>query len=513
MTIHLYDIRNTHKALQEMSFVKWQTLQLSDVNMVVIIQLLKGKHMKIIDSDFHTKIDAYIEENWDACLADITSLVKIPSVEDLDKAETGAPFGPGPRAALTEALSIAKRMGFATTDVEGYAGFAELPGAHETQLGIIGHVDVVPDGPGWHFPPYNVTEKDGYLIGRGTLDDKGPLMVCLYALKFWKDQGKQLPYTFRFIFGANEETDLMDVEHYRKTYTDPEFLFTPDAEFPVCYGEKGGFNANITSKPITDGVIAEFTGGAATNAVPGEAIALVHANADELPASDGITVTCENDTCARIHAQGKSAHASTPESGKSAIAMLVNYLLENNLCNEVEREFLETDKKLLDHTDGSGVGIATHDDYFGPLTVVGGTIKMDNNRFIQTLDSRFPTSTDGDKLLAQLRKVFEPIGATVENTMLLPPFLTDPNSPEIQALSEAFNTITGEDRKPFTIGGGTYAREFKRGASFGVEMPWIENPDWVGSMHGPDEGISIQQLKTAWKIYALAFGKLCELDL
>lgn len=468
---------------------------------------------KIVGDDFNARIDAYIEENWDACLADIASLVEIPSFEELDKAAPGAPFGPGPRAALTQALAIAERMGFATTDVDGYAGFAELPGAADTQIGIIGHVDVVPAGPGWTFPPYEVTVKDGYLMGRGTLDDKGPLMVCLWALRFWKDQGVQLPYTMRFIFGANEETGLQDVEYYRQKHADPAFLFTPDAEFPVCYGEKGGFNATITSKPIADGLVVELTGGAATNAVPGEASALVRAAADRLPAAEGITVMPEGAGTIRITAQGKSAHASLPENGKSAISMIVDYLLANDLVSADERTFLEADQKLLSHTDGSGVGIATSDEHFGPLTVVGGTVKLEDGRFIQTLDSRFPTSTDGDALLAQLRKVFEPAGAAVERTLLLPPFLVDPSAPEIQALCKAFDDVTGLDKEPFTIGGGTYAREFTRGASFGVEMPWIENPDWVGSMHGPDEGESIEQLKTSWKIYALAFGRLCELDL
>lgn len=469
--------------------------------------------MKVVGDDFNAKIDAYIDENWDACLADIARLVEIPSFEELDKAAPGAPFGPGPRAALTEALAIAERMGFDTTDVDGYAGFAELPGESETQLGIIGHVDVVPAGPGWTFPPYEVTIRDGYLIGRGTLDDKGPLMVCLYALKFWKDQGRKLPYTFRFIFGANEETDLLDVEHYRNMHPDPAFIFTPDAEFSVCYGEKGGFNGTVTSALITDGLIIEFTGGAATNAVPGEAQALVHGSAEGLPAADGITITPEGVDTIRIQAKGKSAHASLPESGRNAIGMIVDYLLANDLVSASERAFLEVDEQLLDHTDGSGVGIATSDEDFGPLTVIGGTIELKEQRLIQTLDARFPTTTDGDKLLTQLRRVFEPVGATVENTLLLPPFLTDPNSPEIQALSSAFNDVTGEERKPFTIGGGTYAREFTRGASFGAEMPWIANPEWVGGMHGPDEGESIDQLKTAWKIYALAFGRLCEMDL
>ena len=93
------------------------------------------------------------------------------------------------------------------------------------------------------------------------------------------------------------------------------------------------------------------------------------------------------------------------------------------------------------------------------------------------------------------------------------PFLVKPDSPVIQALLNAYNEATGEDAKPFTMGGGTYAREFKSGASFGPEKPWEKNPDWVGTMHGPDEGVSEELLKQSFKIYALTLDKLMQLDL
>lgn len=472
--------------------------------------------MKFTKADmatFNKEIDEFIANNWESCVADIARLVEIPSYEDLDAAAKGAPFGPGPAKALDEILKIAADMGFETHNVDGYVGYADFKGASDKQLGIIGHVDVVPAGSGWTFPPYKVTRKDGYLIGRGTLDDKGPVVVTLYALKYLKDKGIEFPYTIRFIFGCNEESGLKDVEYYRNHFADPEFIFTPDAEFPVCYGEKGGFDAIITSNLITDGVIVEFEGGDATNAVPGQATALVKANMEVLPQADRITLTQEGTDTVRIQAKGKSAHASTPEEGINAIGLIVDYLLANNLCTDEERAFLEFDKKLLDHTDGSGIGIKASDDYFGPLTVIGGIIRLKGQRFVQTLDSRYPTSITPDEIMDKLHKLCDPIGATAESALLLPPFLVKPDEPEIQALLSAFNEVTGEDRKPFTIGGGTYAREFTKGASFGAEMPWIENPDWVGSMHGPDEGISESQLKTALKIYALALGKLEELEL
>lgn len=462
-----------------------------------------------------TELDTYLNENWDAIVEDITALVQIPSIEELDKAQPGAPFGPGPKAALTKVLEIAQNMGFETHDCDGYMGYADFPGESETQLGIIGHMDVVPDGPGWHFPAYDVTEKDGYLIGRGTLDDKGPSILALHAMKFWKDKGVKFPYTIRFLFGTNEETGMHDVTYYRERYADPAFLFTPDAEFPVCYGEKGGFDADIISEAMPERIVRQLTGGAATNAVPGEAEALVYVGDFEgdLPGTEHITVQRDGEGYARIVAHGKSAHASMPETGINAIGLLIDYLLENGLCTRKEREFFEFERTLLDHTDGSGVGLKTSDEYFGPLTIIGGTIKTENDRFIQTVDSRFPTSTNGDEILETLSLVAGKVGARVEQTLLMVPFLVKPDTPRIQALLQAYNDVTGEDAKPFTMGGGTYAREFTSGASFGPEMPWIEQPAWVGSMHGPDEGVSIELLRKAFRIYGVAIQRLMEIDL
>ena len=63
------------------------------------------------------------------------------------------------------------------------------------------------------------------------------------------------------------------------------------------------------------------------------------------------------------------------------------------------------------------------------------------------------------------------------------------------------------------MGGGTYARVFSCAASFGPEMPWLPVPDWAGGIHGPGEAVSVDQLKTAFKIYALALYDLEQLDL
>lgn len=460
-----------------------------------------------------SEIDSYLEKDWDNIVADIERVVRIESTEDLPAAAPGAPFGPGPRAALTEALNIARDMGFEVHDVDGYVGYADLPGESDTQIGIIGHVDVVPAGPGWTVEPFAVTRREGYLMGRGVIDDKGPIITTLHAVKFWLDKGEKLPYTIRIIFGANEETGMGDVPYYRERFADPAFLFTPDAEFPVSYGEKGLYDGAFMSKRFEGGVLVNIEGGAATNAVPGLAHAIVRADAAALPQAAGIVVTDEGDGTARIDAHGKAAHASLPHLGVSAIDMLVAYLLENDLLTADERAYFELVRKLTSATDGSKLGIKASDEHFGELTVVGGTISMEGGCVKQTLDCRFPTTIAPDKLTERLGALAAEAGATYEATREVEPFLIDPDSGYVQALLSAYNEATGEDAKPFTQGGGTYARMFSCAASFGPEMPWVEMPEWTGGMHGPDETVPEDLLKQAFKIYALTIARLMELDL
>lgn len=462
--------------------------------------------------EMSAKIDAYIAEVWEQVVEDIDALVRIPSTEDLEHAASDAPYGPGPAEALAAGVRLAEKLGFDAHNLDGHIAYADLPGASETQIGIIGHLDVVPAGSGWDFEPFGVTRKDGYLIGRGVLDDKGPSVVALYAMHFFAEHGIELPYTIRMIMGANEESGMRDVAYYRERFADPAFIFTPDADFPVCYGEKGGFDGCYTSKEMgEDAVIFDFEGGDATNAVAADAYAVVKADAAALQGTDRITVS-DADGYARLEAHGIGGHASKPEGTVNAIGLLVDYLLDNNLCSADERAFLELQHKLLSASDGSGVGVKTSDEYFGPLTLIGGTVHMSEGRIVQTIDIRYPTSITADELNEKLGSYAEAIGAAFENTLLMVPFLVEPDSPMIQALLDSFNDATGMHEKPFTIGGGTYAREFSSGASFGPNMPWLTHPAWIAGEHSANEGVSEDMLKTALKIYILTIERLMQLD-
>ena len=466
------------------------------------------------------EIETWREEHWSEVLADIEQLVQVESVEDLTSATEGAPYGPGPREALNRALGIAQRMGLDTHDFDGYVGYADWAGQSEVQLGIIGHVDVVPAGPGWSVEPYALTQREGYLLGRGVLDDKGPLMVALHAVRFWAErlaaQGELPPYTVRVLFGANEETNMKDVEHYRAHHADPDFLFTPDSQFPVGYGESGICSGTLVSAELSDGRLVEFEGGQAVNAVPGHAHALVHAELEDLPARDGITLSEAGEGLVRVEARGVSAHASTPELGVNAIALLAGYLVDANLCSADERAFLRFQHALLEDTSGARAELAVRDEHFGALSMVGGMASLQDGRIRQSIDVRYPTKISAEKIERRLNKAaFEEVPGsyfTLEHDKA--PFLMDPNSDAVHALLDAYREVTGEeDAQGTTSKGGTYARCFTCGVSFGAEEPRHEDPAWVGGMHGPDEGVSEELLKRAFAIYALALGKLMDCDL
>lgn len=462
------------------------------------------------------EIDAFIDQEWESYLTDLASLIRIDSSLDSETASEGAPFGVGPRAALDGILAIAQRMGLETHDGEGYAGYADLiaqgPSVTQQQVGVIGHVDVVPAGEGWHFPPFELTRKEGMLIGRGVTDDKGPVLCALYALKFWIDKNISLRHTIRFIFGCNEETGMDEVPYYKQHYGSPDFLFTPDADFPLCYGEKGLFGVTITQDVPTDELIA-FEGGSATNAVPAFARAVVRKDAALLTETDGITIEPLECGVARVEAAGISGHASLPEGTVNALGVLARYLLRAGVGSNAERSWLDMLARMANFTDGSVIGIAAHDEDFGALTSVVGTARKDDDHLSFTVDIRFPLATTGEALTSAFEDMAASQGAQVCVTRNQEPFIVDPHTKAVQALLGAYTAATGLQAEPFTMGGATYAREFPHAVSFGpAEEGIFDKPSWVGGMHGADEGTSEEELKRALRIYIQAFGGLAEVD-
>ncbi len=467
---------------------------------------------------------AYVREVWEDVERDIDDLIQVESVEDLEHAKEGMPYGPAVREALDRALAIAENLGLETHNCDGHIGYADVAGKSEQYYATIAHADIVPLGSGWHFDPLRLSSKDGYLIGRGVLDDKGPLVLSLYAARFVaqkaRELGRELPYTLRCIVGVNEETGMRDVGYFTEHFPQPLFCFTPDACFPAICGEKGRVHAELASPELKtmEGRIVSLAGGEASNAIVGCAEAVVVASPEDLPAREGIEVVSagtdeQGRELLRVVAHGKGGHAAMPEETHSAVGMLCEVLLQSGICSDVERAFLELQTLVFMDVQGKALGIDASDEVFDPLTCAGTIVSTHadatSRRLVQTLDIRYPSSVSADHIASNLAEVAARFGCEVRIIDSSVPFLTSPDSPEVQVLLDAYRDVFNREGDAFTIGGGTYARHFDKAVAFGPLDPRDGNdPDWVGPEHGPDEGIRQSSLKRALQTYVVALSRL-----
>ena len=462
-----------------------------------------------MDETLRREIEGFVAENERAIFADIARLVAVDSVNG--PAEPGKPFGAGPAKALDAALEIAAGMGLATENCEGMIGYAQLGEggrACRDYLATVTHLDVVPVGEGWSADPFTMREREGWILGRGVMDDKGPSVLCLYALKYLKEKEIPLRYPVRALLGVNEEIGMKDVEWYLKNYPAPLFCFSPDANFPLCNGEKGIFHGRAAAAAPTENIV-EIRGGFAANAIPDKAEALVKAG--RLESAGRVTAEAAGEGLWRLTAAGVGGHASQPEGTVNAIGEMIGYLLENRVPGAEEEKFLRFLASIHAAADGSACGLAAEDGVFKPLTVICGVIGIENGRMYQTIDSRYPTTMSGGKIASILRGRAQG-AAEITIDRDTPPFYMPLDKPEVQVCISAYNAVTGEDAKPYTIGGGTYARDFPNAVSFGPEHPERPAPAFAGPIHGVDEAACKAWFLEALKVYILALIELEKLD-
>ncbi|NLL91323.1 MAG: M20 family metallopeptidase [Ruminococcaceae bacterium] len=454
----------------------------------------------------------YIDINRERIIEDIKYLVNIKSVKDEPGAK--APYGEGIRKAQLAAMDLCKKYGFDVYDANGHIAWAHF-GPEDKFICIMAHLDVVPEGDGWDSNPYECIEKEGYLVGRGTGDDKGPFVMGLWAARYLIENVKPLKYGIRLLLGLDEESGMEDIEYYIKNFTKPVFSFTPDANFPVCNGEKGICHVKMTSPDLGVSTLLEFSGGLAPNVVPDEAYVSVSSDLfgdlSELAESNEDIVVLK-DKVTKIKAKGISAHAGSPYDGKSAIHSLSSFLLSGDAINKVEREALLLIEKLSGDFSGKSVGIDRDCEIFTPLTVNLGLISMKENKFEVVLDIRYPISVAPEEIEKMLSELAREYGYEIIDISNKPPFYINPESPVIETLTRTFEEAYGEKHEPYVMSGGTYARKMDNAVAFGPGFPNRKKPDWAGDAHMKNEALSIEDTFKATEIYCESLIALQELD-
>ncbi len=459
------------------------------------------------------EIKKLVEQYKDEIIKGIQSLIAIRSVGEEPK--EGMPFGEGPAKALGEALRQGEALGFTTKNLDNYAGYIEM-GKGEDLIGILCHVDIVPEGAGWIHDPFKGEIDDGKLYGRGVCDDKGPAIMALYAMKIIKDLGIDLKKRIRLVIGANEETGFRCVEHYKKVEGGFTMGFSPDADFPLIFGEKGGFNASIERKANTGGVIriADIKGGEAKNVVAPACVCVLEGPEEALKAIEQkfqiyaveTHMKCESDlkdTRLKLTLHGTSAHASTPSFGVNAVTHMLRFLGSVDIDSPFVNAFNQT---IGTDFTGESCKIKCSDEY-GELTLNIGLISMKEETITATIDIRYPITVEFNAYAEALKNACEQAGLTYLFEGTHPPLFVDPESDLVKTLYSSYVKVTGDtEHKPFTIGGGTYSRAFENVVAFGVEFPGDAN-----RVHMSDEVISVDKMLLTTEIYVDALLQLNEL--
>ena len=450
-------------------------------------------------------------------VAAVSRLVAVKSVKG--EAEPGKPYGPGPAAALDEALALCRELGFTVTDYDHYVGLADL-NDKETRLHILGHLDVVGEGSGWDTDPYTCVEKDGLLYGRGVSDDKGPVVCALLAMKAVRDLGLPLTANARMILGTDEESGSEDIAYYYSKEPYAPYAFTPDADFPLINIEKGHYHPDFGAEWAQSAAlprVAAMTGGFRTNVVPPEAEAMVlgvfpadvQALCDAVAERTGavFTVNGSANGC-HIHCAGRNAHAASPDDGINAIAALLEVLAGLELADCGSTRAVKAMHTLFPFGDnrGKALGIAQEDAESGPLTLNLAIMKLTETGFSAKFDVRFPLCANEDNCKKACEASFAAHGIAVTGSPdMTTVHCVEAGSPLVQTLLNCYSTYTGvKAPKPIAIGGGTYVHDIPGGVAFGCDFPGFDP-----KMHAADEQASIKNLLLSCKIFTQAIAELC----
>lgn len=429
--------------------------------------------------DWKTEIDGYLSQHKNDIIQQLCELVRIPSVATSDHPEY--PYGASCAQALDFCAALCKSKGLAVSNHAYRCVEARLdPEAKGRRLVLASHADVVPADAENLYPPFGGTVQGDYIVGRGVVDDKGPLIATLYALAFFKEKQIPLKNDIRLVFGSNEECGMDDMRYYLEKVGQPDWGLAVDDDFPVTNGEKGQIQFTLSGKkhPSIDSVRSD-----------GERQRMIH---------DHCTV-CRN------------ASAVTESRLDASDNVLVRAVEKHGplLAEETVGASLE---QLCKDTHAALLGLDRQDEVSGRTLLRLYQLCTQGDDLVCSFDLRLPVSFPAEDAASILKSAAEHLGFSLEITKLNPGYYVPETDPMVSLLTDLYCKEVGSDDKPYVMGACTYARLFQHGCGFGAGNPHEVKPFPAGhgAAHGPDEAHNIQVLLTAIKMYILGIHAIDE---
>ena len=431
-------------------------------------------------------------------IEELKRFVSINSVFDKSTVSKEHPFGAGVANALDYVAKLGEKYGFEVDRCDGYCTELTI-GSGDKMIGIFAHSDVVPATGDWKKDPFLPYVEDGKLYGRGTSDDKGPFMAAFYAVLALLDAGLLKGYKVRFVVGGDEERGSRCLDYYFKTLKKPSptYGFTPDADFPVIYGEKG-INDFFPEIEVEIPHVKRINGGAATNAVCDRVEIKFDDKTEFLDyCKDHFLPFDSKDNTVIIF--GKSAHGSTPSEGDNAAIKTLKALGEVYGIEKLQ--------KLADglaDTSGKKWEGFCKTKLMGETTYCVGMISYEKGLLKFSVNFRYPEVVNSGDYKDKFDAYFDTKSTMGEESHVL---FFNPKSKLVKTLMKAYRAETHDFfAKPITIGGGTYAKHCENTVAFGALFAGR-----ASVMHQPNEYMPVEDIVKSALIYARAINLLGKL--
>ena len=371
------------------------------------------------------KILEEVNQLQDKMIENIQKIVQVNSVAGTP--ELDAPYGIGPKNALLTALEIAENLGFETVNFANKIGYAVYgDNSDEDYIASVGHLDVVPEGDGWKFPPFSAHIEEGVMYGRGVLDNKGPLFTTLFALLALKKAGAKTKRPIRIILGTDEETGRFDdIDYYLSMQKSPTYGFTPDCKYSVVYSERGRASLLLRARKEDAQLLFDF---------------------------------------------------------------INHYFIGAN-------------------NTGDRLGIDYFNEEYGVMEMRGYELQEDGDQFTFKFVLSYPAGITISEITKRIEMHLDRLPIELKLLSNYDPVLFDKDSKMVQLLGQTYEELTGFDGTPVTTTGGTYAKKMPNIVPFGPSFPGQK-----GIGHQPNEWMTIEDLMTNARIYALALYRLANLE-
>lgn len=463
-------------------------------------------------------LERWIARHEQSLVETVKALVRIPSVGEPFDATLPHPFGEQCARVIDASKPIVEGLGLAWRNHDYYAASARIPAATTTtapaapakrpSIAFYSHLDVVPTGNGWKHDPFDPYVENGWIIGRGTTDNKGPAAAVLFAMKYLKESGIGLRHDVIAYLGCDEERTMQDIRFLMRTVPLPDVNLVTDAMFPVCIAEKGIIECTLTAQ-LDDPALIAFEGGTAHNAVPDRALVRIKA--------------ASGDVFERQFT-GRGAHAAFAEGSVNAVVRAAQFLADeagegaeadeqpgqNHGVEHPARALSDASRAafaFIAHAFadiyGEEAGIAGHDAITGKTTCVPVLASLSDGSLSITLNIRFATSENPDALVAALAQRAASAGFRISACDISPAHRVNDSDQLISLLTGIVNDELGTDLLPYGLPGGTHARHIPGALGFGPGRTDITLPfeQGHGRGHEPDEAVSIKHLEDAIRIY------------